>query len=100
MGDYVLPQAFWDVVVNCHPFVIQIQFTSHSEYSFRYLQYSTMHPEMQDGPLGALLRHMAQAETVTVECQCGAEVQMNKAYSKYVTGKLSSCRFCRNERSE
>jgi len=59
-----------------------------------------MHPEMQDGPLGSLLRHVAHAETVAVECQCGAEVQMNKAYSKYVTGKLSSCRFCRNERSE
>ena len=46
------------------------------------------------------MRHVASQETVTVECQCGAEVQMNKAYSKYVTGKLSSCRFCRNERSE
>lgn len=67
---------------------------------FNCFQSSMMHPEMQEGPIGALMRSMTNAETVTVECQCGAEVQMNKAYSKYVTGKLSSCRFCRNEQSE
>ena len=54
-----------------------------------------LHPEMQEGPIGALMRSMANAETVTVECECGAEVKMNKAYAKYVTGKLSSCKECR-----
>ena len=58
------------------------------------------HLDFKEGPLVALMASMDQGETVTVHCQCGAEVQMNKAYSKYVTGKLQSCRFCRNERSE
>ena len=55
---------------------------------------------MQEGPIGALMRSMANAETVIVECQCGAEVKMNKDYAKYVTGKLQNCQFCRNEQSE
>ena len=53
------------------------------------------HPEMQEGPIAALMRSIANDEIVIVECECGAEAQMNKAYAKYVTGKLSSCKECR-----
>lgn len=54
-----------------------------------------IHPEMQEGPLGELMRSMAGQETVKVKCQCGEEVIMNAAYAQYVKGPLESCSKCR-----
>ena len=54
-----------------------------------------IHPEFEGGPFEELMKSMGNADTVTVKCQCGADVVMNAAYSQYVKGPLESCPKCR-----
>ena len=56
-----------------------------------------IHPEMQEGPLGELMKSVSNMDTVPVKCKnCGSDTLMNAAYAKYVTNGLDSCSQCRS----
>lgn len=55
----------------------------------------SVHPEVPNGPLRSMLEAVDKSDVVSVKCQCGADAVVNKAYAKYISGPLSSCKECR-----
>ena len=58
---------------------------------------SNVHPEMNDGPIGDLMKEIGASETVDVWCKtCKDWRKMNAAYAKIIgTGEIESCSICR-----
>ena len=56
-----------------------------------------IHPEMNEGPMGELMRSIAGEETVDVWCKgCQDWRKMNAKYAKIIgTGEIESCSQCR-----
>ena len=57
---------------------------------------SNVHPEMNEGPLGDLMKEIAGSEVVEVWCKgCQAFRPMNAKYAKIIgTGEIESCTKC------
>jgi hypothetical protein len=63
MGLHGPQEVLRDVSWDLQPVVVEINDKGHlGNLGFNCFQFSMMHPEMQEGPIGALLRSMANAE--------------------------------------
>lgn len=57
---------------------------------------SDIHPEMNEGPMGDMMREVAASDTCEVWCKgCQAFRTMNARYAKYLAGEIESCSKCR-----
>jgi hypothetical protein len=55
-----------------------------------------IHPEMNEGPMGALMRAVDKLEVVDVWCTgCSSFTKMNAAYAMHLQGEIESCSKCR-----
>lgn len=55
-----------------------------------------VHPEMEDGQFGDLIRSIDSMDTVEVWCiSCQKFVRINATYAKYVKGEIQDCGSCR-----
>lgn len=66
--------------------------------SVQDLMSDNIHPEMQEGPLGDVLRAVGAEDTCEVWCTgCKSFVRMNAKYAKIIgTGEIASCHKCRD----
>lgn len=57
----------------------------------------SIHPEMNEGPMGELMRAVGNQETVDVWCKgCNTWCKMNATYAAIIkTGEIESCAKCR-----
>tara|TARA_B100001173_G_scaffold308276_1_gene318253 strand:- start:2741 stop:2980 length:240 start_codon:yes stop_codon:yes gene_type:complete len=59
-------------------------------------QLMAIHPEMNEGFLGEIMREIESHETVDVWCTgCNTWTKMNANYAKYLQGEVESCSKCR-----
>ena len=55
-----------------------------------------IHPEMNEGPIGELMRSVGKIDTVDVWCTgCNSFTKMNAAYAVHLQGEIGSCSKCR-----
>lgn len=55
-----------------------------------------IHPEMNEGFLGDVIREIESHESVDVWCKgCNSWAKMNANYAKYLQGEVESCNKCR-----
>jgi len=57
---------------------------------------NNIHPEMNEGPMGELMREVGQADVVDVWCKgCESWRKMNAKYAKIIgTGEIEGCTQC------